>query len=162
MHDQSAGEAQDGGTGSDFPIFTDIEVRFRDCDPIRHVNNAVYATYFEVGRQAYWKRFLDPRRYYEVPFVIARLEIDYRSPALAGEVLRVYLRTSWIGRHSFGTEYEIREREGGRLVAEGRSVQATVDSRSGAVIPMPEELRRSLVEVEGREIPGRPARGQDP
>jgi acyl-CoA thioester hydrolase len=122
---------------------------------MRHVNNAVYATYFEVGRQAYWRRFLDPRRYYEVPFVVARLEIDFRSPALAGEVLRVYVRTSWIGRRSFGSEYEIRNREDGRLVAEGRSVQATVDPRSGSVIPVPEDLRRSLVEVEGRELPER-------
>ncbi len=30
-----------------------IEVQFRDCDPLGHVNNAVYVTYFEIARVAY-------------------------------------------------------------------------------------------------------------
>src|SRR5438094_48480 len=32
-----------------------IEVRFRDCDPMGHVNHAVYLTYLEQCRFAYWR-----------------------------------------------------------------------------------------------------------
>jgi acyl-CoA thioester hydrolase len=32
-----------------------VEVRFRDCDPMGHVNNAVYLTYLEQARFAHWR-----------------------------------------------------------------------------------------------------------
>jgi acyl-CoA thioester hydrolase len=85
---------------ADFPVWTDISIRFRDCDPMGHVNNAVYLTYLEVGRQVYWQRLADPRRFDQVPFIIARVEIDYRSPAGVGETVRVFVRTSWVSRSS--------------------------------------------------------------
>jgi acyl-CoA thioester hydrolase len=31
-------------------------VRFRDCDPLGHVNNAVYLTYLEQARFSYWRQ----------------------------------------------------------------------------------------------------------
>lgn len=34
-------------------IITDIPVRFRDIDPMVHVNNAVFFTYFEEGRKTF-------------------------------------------------------------------------------------------------------------
>ena len=32
-----------------------LEVRFRDCDPMGHVNNAVYLTYLEQTRLMHWR-----------------------------------------------------------------------------------------------------------
>jgi Thioesterase-like superfamily len=38
------------------PIFIHrLEVRFRDCDPMGHVNNAVYLTYLEQARFSHWR-----------------------------------------------------------------------------------------------------------
>ena len=37
-----------------FRVHCPVEVRFRDCDPMGHVNNAVYLTYLELARFAYW------------------------------------------------------------------------------------------------------------
>lgn len=140
-----------------YPVWTDIDVRFRDCDPMNHVNNAVYATYLEVARQAYWSRFLSPLDYRNVPFIMARIEIDYRSPLLTGETVRVYLRTSWIGHRSFGLEYELRERASNRLIAQATSVQVAYDYAASRVIAVPESLKRGLEGVEGRAIPAKPA-----
>ncbi|MFN5527728.1 acyl-CoA thioesterase, partial [Bradyrhizobium sp.] len=42
----------------DFPYRLTDNVRFGDLDPNQHVNNAVYATYFETGRVTLMK---DPR-----------------------------------------------------------------------------------------------------
>ena len=33
-----------------------VEVRFRDCDAMGHVNNAVYFTYFEQCRLLFWRK----------------------------------------------------------------------------------------------------------
>ena len=32
-----------------------LQVRFRDCDPLGHVNNAVYLTYLEQARFNLWR-----------------------------------------------------------------------------------------------------------
>jgi acyl-CoA thioester hydrolase len=140
---------------TEFAHWTDIDVRFRDTDAMGHVNNAVYLTYLEVGRQTYWARF-SPGDYGEVPFVVAHVAIDYRSPARVNEVIRVYLRTSWIGGSSFGMEYELRERGSGRLIVEARTTQVTYDYANDCAMPVPESIRRALEDVEGRPLPPRP------
>ena len=139
-----------------FAVGADVEVRFRDTDAMGHVNNAVYLTYLEVGRQAYWQRLASNPGYRDVPFVVAHAAIDFRSTVTVGDVVRVHLRTTRIGHRSFGMEYELRERESGRLVATASTVQVTYDYAVRRSIPVPAELRRDLETVEGRSLPARP------
>lgn len=60
-----------------------VVVRFRDCDPMGHVNNAVYLTYLEVARFAYWQDVADGRNAADAGVIMARAEIDYKAPATA-------------------------------------------------------------------------------
>jgi len=142
---------------SAFTHWADVEVRFRDSDAMGHVNNSVYLTYLEVGRQSYWNRFAADVPYDRVPFVLAHAALDFRSPSHTGEILRVFLRTAWIGRSSFGMAYEIREVTGSRLVVEATSVQVTYDYATHSTVPVPDWLRRGLESVEGGPLPARPA-----
>jgi len=144
-----------------FPITAEIDIRFRDTDAIGHVNNAVYVTYLEVGRQAYWRAMTPDVDYRQVPFVMARIELDFRSPAWVGEVLLVRVRMAWVSTKSFGTEYEIRDRATDRLIATARSVQATFDHHAQRAIEIPAEFLRALEQVEGRALPPKPASGAD-
>ena len=128
-------------------------MRFRDTDAMGHVNNAVYLTYLEVGRQAYWQRFSAASDYAHVPFVMAHANIDFRAEARVGEVMRVFLRTHWVSRSSFGMEYEIRERDSGRLVVTASTVQVTYDYRARRSMPVPDSLRHELERIEGRKLP---------
>jgi acyl-CoA thioester hydrolase len=133
-----------------------VEVRFRDTDAMGHVNNACYATYTEIARQAYWTRMADLADYQRVPFILARLELDFRSPAHVGETLEVGIRMEWIGRRSFAFSYRIRDRRTRRLVAEAFSVQAVYDYGSQRTMPFPPELRARVESFEGRAVPDRP------
>ena len=87
----------------------EIDVRFRDCDALGHVNNAVYLTYLEQARFAHWQRLTGtsgiPRT-----FILARVECDYRAQATAGDRLVVRLRVAAVGNSSFTFEYQIVER----------------------------------------------------
>ena len=140
-----------------YKVWHDIEVRFRDTDAMGHVNNAVYLTYLEVARQNYWKRFTQERDYAHVPFIVARVGIDFRSPLRVDDVARVELRTSWVSRNSFGMQYVIRERESERVVVEAESVQVTFDYKEQRSIPVPDWLRAELETIEGGSLPSRPA-----
>jgi acyl-CoA thioester hydrolase len=142
-----------------FRAHVDIEPRFRDTDAMGHVNNAVYVTYLEVARQDYWRRLTGSNDYGRVPFVVARIEIDLQSPLLVGEIVRVFLRTSWVSRSSFEMEYVLHERDQGRCIATARTVLVTYDYAQNVSMPVPDSIRQALESMEGGPLPGRaPAR----
>ena len=37
-----------------FPFWYPVQIRFRDLDPLAHVNNTIYFTYFEEARSYYF------------------------------------------------------------------------------------------------------------
>ena len=82
---------------SDFTVNHVIVPRFRDTDAMGHVNNAVYITYLEVGRQAYWVALEGRRDYGRVPFILASVSCDFRSEANVDETLEIGVRCEWIG-----------------------------------------------------------------
>ena len=58
------------------PIFEHpVDVRWRDVDALGHVNHAVFLTYLEEGRDAFFAQALasDP------VYVVVRLEVDLRA-----------------------------------------------------------------------------------
>jgi acyl-CoA thioester hydrolase len=123
-----------------------IEVRFRDCDPLGHVNNAAYLTYLEQARLFYWRSLwgfgLDEPT--SVPGVImARAEIDYRLPARYGQTLEVRIDLAAIGKTSFTYDYEILD-EDARVVASARTVQVMYDYAAARPVPIPDEIRTKM------------------
>jgi acyl-CoA thioester hydrolase len=125
-----------------------VEVRFRDCDPMGHVNNAVYLTYLEVARFAYWQHVFRGSGDAEAGFILARVECDFRAPAEAGDVLEVRLAVDRIGRSSFDFRGEIVRPGDGTLIHESRTVMVMYDYARSAAVPVPDEVRRRLEEFE--------------
>ena len=121
----------------------EIEVRFRDCDALGHVNNAVYLTYLEQARFAHWQRLTGvtgiPRS-----FIVARVECDYRAPAMAGERLIVRLHVASVGNSSFTFEYEIVNGRTRQVVATARTVQVMYDYVAARSVRIPDDVRARL------------------
>lgn len=132
---------------------TRIDVRFRDCDPLGHVNNAVYATYFEVARFSYWREALGYTRADGFSFIMARVECNYRAQAHVGEALDVRIRVGRIGRSSFTFDYTIVALSDGRLVADGSSVQVMFDYAAQKSRPVSDAFRARVADFEQREFP---------
>lgn len=126
-----------------------IEVRFRDLDALGHVNNAVYITYFEIARTHYWRELFGINSYEQYGFLVVRTECDYRSPAHFGETLLVGTRVSELRNSSFVIEHGVTEKHGGRLVAEGKTVQVCYDPQQKKSIPIPPLVRQTISEFEG-------------
>jgi acyl-CoA thioester hydrolase len=122
----------------------ELDVRFRDCDPMGHVNNAVYLTYLEAARFAWWSRAFGPSGLTEHGFIVARVEIDYRKPALPGERLIVRLRVAGLGRSSFTVVYEILNARTREVLVEAKSVQVAYDYAQGKSVPLSGDLRAKL------------------
>lgn len=125
-----------------FPFEVPIDIRFRDLDPMGHVNNAVYASYFENGRVAFFHRNFGVEDARDFPFILARLEIDYRRPVLIGDRLTLGIRVGALGTTSFTFEYRLTAN--GEIAAEGRSVQVAFDYGKGAKRPLDPDFRARL------------------
>ncbi len=109
-------------------------IRFRDCDSMGHVNNAVYSTFLEESRIEVLGGLAD--------FILARVEIDFRSELHAGEEIEVRTRCARVGTKSFELEHEIHS--GGRLAAQANSVLVGYDYGRGQSVPLSDEIRARL------------------
>jgi acyl-CoA thioester hydrolase len=124
---------------------TTIQVRFRDTDAFGHVNNAVFATYVELARVRYLTDLLQPDEHFErMPLILARLEIDFRSPIMFGEEVTVETRVDRIGRSSIAMSHRVTATPGDRLVADVQSVLVTYDYVDASSIPVPEDWRERI------------------
>ncbi|MDZ7682123.1 MAG: thioesterase family protein [Fodinibius sp.] len=65
-----------------FPHWTTIPIRFRDLDPLNHVNNAIFSTYFEEARIAFIQDVnkLADQLKNGYSFVLANIEISFVHP----------------------------------------------------------------------------------
>jgi acyl-CoA thioester hydrolase len=115
-----------------------VQVRFRDCDPYGHVNNAVYLTYLENARFALW------RAQGVQGVILARAEVDFRSQSRYGDELEVRVRLDGLGRSSFRYAYEVVDVPTQRVVLTALTVQVHFDYASQQSREMPDELRDKL------------------
>jgi acyl-CoA thioester hydrolase len=109
-------------------------VRFRDCDAMGHVNNAVFSTYLEEARIGVLGGL--------TPFILARVEIDFRSQLRDGDEIEIGTRVSRIGTKSFDLEHQIRS--DGRVVAVARSVLVGYDYEAERSVELSGEIRERL------------------
>lgn len=68
-----------------------LQTRFRDLDPLNHVNNAVFSTYFEEARIKFIQTIPEFKDSLQKghSFVLAHIEIDYVKPIFMGETIRI-------------------------------------------------------------------------
>ncbi len=138
-----------------FAFVHPIEVRFRDCDAMGHVNNSVYFTYFEQCRLLFW-RTLTGAPNPLTTIILAHAACDFRAPAHFGDRLEVRTRLTRVGRASVTMGYVLVNLAGGRTIAEGQAVLVSYDYETGRSRPLPEPTRALLDDVLRAQAAGDP------
>ena len=120
-----------------------IEIRWRDLDAFRHVNNAVYATYLEECRDEWVDKALDGAG--DIwDFVLARVAIDFRRELRQEDGVAVAsCRLARIGTASLTLREDIRTGDG-ELAAEAEAVLVARDRESGRSRPLSEAERAAF------------------
>ena len=101
-----------------------VSLRWRDVDALGHVNHAVFLTYLEEGRDAFYAGVLgrDPH------YVVARVEIDLRAEVrYADRRLRVRIEVERVGTTSLTTRETVAA-PSGVTAAEARVVTVLWDN----------------------------------
>jgi acyl-CoA thioester hydrolase len=120
-----------------------VDVRWRDVDALGHVNHAVFLTYFEEGRDAFFKQTFGG----EPDYVVARLEVDLRAEVRYPERrVTVRLAVERLGTTSLTTRETILT-PAGDIAAEARVVTVRWDRRARKPVPFSASERDRLAGV---------------
>jgi acyl-CoA thioester hydrolase len=122
----------------DFPYRLTDNVRFGDLDPNQHVNNAVYATYFETGRVTLMK----DRSYGLMPagltWIMVRLDIHFRSELRWPGTIEMGLGVSKFGRTSVTLDQVVFSE--GKCVASAQATTVLIEESTRKPAPLTEEI----------------------
>jgi acyl-CoA thioester hydrolase len=117
-----------------------VDVRWRDADSLGHVNHAVFLTYLEEGRDAFFSQTLGS----EPIYVVVRLEVDLRAEVrLSDRRVTVRLEVERLGTTSLTTRETIVV-PSGEVAADARVVTVRWDPGQRKPIPFSEAERKQL------------------
>jgi acyl-CoA thioester hydrolase len=120
-----------------------VDVRWRDTDALGHVNHAVFLTYLEEGRDAFFVQTFGG----EPDYVVARIEIDLRAEVRHPQRrVTVRLAVESLGTTSLTTRETILT-PAGEIAAQARVVTVRWDRRARKSVPFSEAERARLTAV---------------
>jgi acyl-CoA thioester hydrolase len=116
-----------------------LRVRTYECDGYGHVNNANYLNYLEYARYEFLREIGLPHETVVnagYGMFIARIEIDYKRPAVTDDLLTI---KSWpVKKGSVSGTLTQEILRGEELLAKANVTWAFVDGKTGSPVKIPE------------------------
>jgi acyl-CoA thioester hydrolase len=137
-----------------FPVVVVQAVVWGDMDSYRHVNNTVYFRYFENARLEYFRRMRWPEYEEETGIgpILSATEARFRKPLTYPDTVSIGARISAIGADRVTFDYLIVSHNLNAVAADGHATIVSYDYRNARKTPLPDELRRRIEELEGRQL----------
>jgi acyl-CoA thioester hydrolase len=114
-------------------------------DPMQRVNNASYSAYLELARLHFCKKYLSIDTLEDIPFVLARVELDLLSSILPGDEIEVQIWVSRIGNTSWDFEYLIWNESRKVRHAVAKTVQVYFNYHQKSKAQIPESFKAHLL-----------------
>ena len=140
---------------TDFRFHHKLRVRFAETDLQDIVFNGHYLTYYDVAWTEYFRAIgLEYKDLVEMgaDMVLARTNLEFKSPARFDEVLEIHTRVSKIGRTSLNFEFQIHAEGGERLVGTASSLYVCIAPQTLRPTPVPDTLRSCISRFEGKDF----------
>lgn len=134
---------------SHYPVAVRIEISWSDLDTLGVVNNVIYYRYFEKARFAYYEKLglIQSMLSRKIGPVLAHSSCHYLRSLTWPDTITVGARVREIKNTSFVMEFLIVSDKNG-VAATGETVSVIVDYTTRKKVPIPEELKRKIEEIE--------------
>jgi acyl-CoA thioester hydrolase len=132
-------------TLKDYPKRTSTQIRYFDLDRQGHVNNAVFATFSEIGRVDFFYDPANPLAPRGASFVVARLLIDYHAELFWPGSVGIGTGVLRIGRSSFMLRQGMFSND--QLVATVEATIVMIDEETRRSAPLKAQTRAILQDL---------------
>jgi acyl-CoA thioester hydrolase len=138
------------GLVAGFPVVVEQAVVWGEMDSYRHVNNVVYFRWFENARLEYFRRlgWFEYEQQTGVGPILASTQARFRKPLTYPDTVLIAARVASVGEDRFALEHRVVSRRLAAVAAEGQGVVVSFHYGRGAKVPLPDELRRRIAELE--------------
>jgi acyl-CoA thioester hydrolase len=121
-----------------------IQVADEDIDDLNHVNNVVYLRWVQDVASAHWDSMAPDALRAKCRWVVLRHEIDYHSPAVAGDRLEAF---TWIDQAEGPRQkryVSIRRTDNSKVLASACTTWCLLDSTTGRPTRVSNEISSAL------------------
>jgi len=125
---------------------TDLKVRGYHLDLFGHVNNARYLEFLEEGRWAFADQHLELLEWRKrgIIFSVVNININYRRPALMGDMIEIRTTVARLGKASAVMHQDIFLKGTQKLVADADVTFTLVDPHTQKATPLTGEIRAAF------------------
>ncbi len=134
-----------------YPVVVELPVVWGEMDSYRHVNNVVYFRYFESARLEYFRRlgWFEYEAETGVGPILQATSARFRRPLTYPDTIEVAARVPALEEDRFTMEYRLVSQALAAVAADGTGTIVTYHYARAQKVPIPEELRRRIAELEG-------------
>lgn len=133
---------------AEYPVIYEQKVAWGDMDAFGHVNNAVYYRYIESARICYLEELNIFQQ--DIYTVVASSQCQYLRPLFYPDQLKIGARVEEMRSSAIRMSYILWSGQQQNIAARGEAVIVCVDKLNLQKIPMPENIRQNIKEIEWR------------
>ena len=136
-----------------FPVVVTQKVLWGEMDAYQHVNNVAYFRYFENSRLEYFARldWFNFEKETGIGPILAATQARYRRPLTYPDTIAIGARLHKVDSDRLHLEHRIVSRVQRQIVTEGQGTVVTYHHAEHRKMPVPDELRRRIAELEGKK-----------
>ena len=131
-----------------FKSKVDIQIRMTDLDPLGHVNNGVFYSYYDIGRLHYLNQLKEETRWETIDKIVVHTECDFMESVIFQDDISVETKVIEIGNKSIKMLQRIVDNNTGRVKSSCLSVMSGYDKQNNTSKVISEEFKRKVESFE--------------
>jgi acyl-CoA thioester hydrolase len=129
-----------------------IQLRFNDVDKFGHVNNAVYFTFYDLGKTEYFAFVCPHVDWSKDGIVVVNIEANFLSPVFSSDNVAVQTAVNEIGKKSFHLIQRVIDVNTDEVKCICKSVMVAFDLEKNESKELEEEWKDAICQFEGRDL----------
>lgn len=129
-----------------------LQLRTNDLDRFGHINNAVYMTFYDLGKTNYIETVCPNVNWEKDAMVVVDIHVVFKSQIFGTDHIAVQTAVNSIGTKSFELIQRVIDSRTQEEKCICRSIMVTYDLLHQNSISVPEEWKEAMCKYEGRDL----------
>ena len=129
-----------------------LQLRGNDIDRFGHINNAVYFTYYDLGKTNYIETVLPSIDWEKKAIMVAQINVTFISQIFSTESIAVQTAVTRIGSKSFDLIQRVINTRTGEVKCLCKSTMVAYDLLAKKTIALSDELVSAMCAYEGKDL----------